>query len=44
MNDGRWYPTVTTLANGDALVMGGDIDLTLGVNPLPQVYKAGTRT
>ena len=23
MNSGRWYPTVTTLANGDALVIAG---------------------
>ena len=41
MNEGRWYPTVTTLANGDALVVSGDIDNTVGVNPLPQVYQAG---
>ncbi|HSV82249.1 MAG TPA: galactose oxidase-like domain-containing protein [Ramlibacter sp.] len=39
MNAGRWYPTVTTLANGDALVVSGDIDTTLGVNRLPQVYQ-----
>jgi hypothetical protein len=44
MNAGRWYPTVTTLANGDALVVSGDIDNTVGVNTLPQVYQAGTGT
>ena len=32
MNDGRWYPTTTVLANGDVLVVSGDIDLTVGVN------------
>ena len=25
MNDGRWYPTNTTLGNGDVLVVGGSI-------------------
>ncbi|HEY9065434.1 MAG TPA: galactose oxidase-like domain-containing protein [Burkholderiaceae bacterium] len=44
MNAGRWYPTVTALANGDALVVSGDIDLSVGVNTLPQVYQTGTRT
>jgi len=44
MNAGRWYPTNTTLANGDVLVVSGSIDLTTGVNPLPQVFdlEAGT--
>jgi hypothetical protein len=44
MNAGRWYPTVTTLANGDALVVSGSIDNTVGSNTLPQVYQAGTGT
>jgi hypothetical protein len=44
MNAGRWYPTVTTLPNGDALVVSGDIDTTVGVNPLPQVYQTATNT
>ena len=44
MNAGRWYPTVTTLANGDALVVSGSIDNTVGVNTLPQVYQAATNT
>jgi Galactose oxidase-like, Early set domain/IPT/TIG domain/Kelch motif len=44
MNAGRWYPTVTTLANGDALVVSGSIDNTVGVNTLPQVYQAETGT
>ena len=44
MNAGRWYPTVTTLPNGDALVMSGQIDTTVGLNPLPQVYQAATNT
>jgi Domain of unknown function (DUF1929)/Kelch motif len=39
MNAGRWYPTVTTLANGDALVVSGSVDNTVGVNTLPQVYE-----
>ena len=44
MNAGRWYPTVTTLANGDALVVSGVRDNTVGVNMLPQVYQAATNT
>lgn len=44
MNAGRWYPTVTALANGDALVVSGQIDTTVGVNTLPQVYQAATNT
>ena len=44
MNAGRWYPTVTTLANGDALVVSGNIDNTVGVNTLPQVYQTAAGT
>ena len=44
MNAGRWYPTVTVLANGDVLVVSGSIDNTVGVNTLPQVFQVGSRT
>jgi hypothetical protein len=44
MNAGRWYPTVTTLANGDVLVVSGSVDTTVGVNTLPQVYQTATGT
>ena len=44
MNAGRWYPTVTVLANGDVLVVSGSIDNTLGVNKMPQVWEVGTGT
>jgi hypothetical protein len=44
MNAGRWYPTTTVLANGDVLVVSGSIDLTVGNNPLPQVYETSTGT
>ena len=37
MNAGRWYPTVTTLASGDALIVSGEIDEDEGFNRLPQV-------
>jgi hypothetical protein len=43
MNAGRWYPTVTTLANGDALVIAGNTE-TGGTNPLPQVWQATSGT
>jgi len=39
MNAGRWYPTNTTLPNGDVLVVSGDVDMTVGVNTLPQVFE-----
>lgn len=44
MNAGRWYPTNTTLANGDVLVVSGDQDTTAGVNPLPQVWQSASNT
>jgi hypothetical protein len=44
MNAGRWYPTATTLANGDVLVLSGEIDTTVGINPLPQVFQAASGT
>src|SRR5439155_25981158 len=43
MNDGRWYPTVTLLPNGDILVIGGTKDPGI-VNALPQVYQVKTNT
>jgi hypothetical protein len=42
MNAGRWYPTNTTLADGDVLVVSGDVDTTQGVNRLPQVWRPAT--
>src|SRR6266403_1966059 len=42
MNNGRWYPTVTTLPNGDVLAISGWIDTTMGVNVEPQVWQAAT--
>jgi Galactose oxidase-like, Early set domain/Fibronectin type III domain/Kelch motif len=42
MNAGRWYPTATTLADGSVLVISGDVDITVGVNRLPQVWTNGT--
>jgi Domain of unknown function (DUF1929)/Carboxypeptidase regulatory-like domain len=44
MNSGRWYPTATTLPNGDVLVVSGDINSNTNVNPLPQVFQMSTRT
>jgi hypothetical protein len=42
MNAGRWYPTTTTLADASVLVVSGDIDSTVGVNRLPQVWTDGS--
>ncbi len=44
MNTGRWYPTVTTLPNGDVLVVSGDINANTNVDTLPQVFQFATKT
>ena len=44
MNAGRWYPTATTLANGDMLVVSGSIDSTVGENRLPGVFQVQSDT
>lgn len=38
MNNGRWYPSNATLANGDVLVMAGTFQ-TGQVNTIPQVWE-----
>jgi galactose oxidase len=42
MNNSRWYPTNTTLPNGDQLVVSGWIDTLQGVNVEPQVWQTAT--
>ncbi|MBZ4421381.1 galactose oxidase-like domain-containing protein [Myxococcus sp. RHSTA-1-4] len=44
MNAARWYPTNTTLATGEVLVIAGNIDHDAGSNTLPQVYQPATNT
>ncbi|HEX3553852.1 MAG TPA: galactose oxidase-like domain-containing protein [Thermoanaerobaculia bacterium] len=44
MNAGRWYPTNTTLASGDALVLAGTSMGFGDVNTLPQVWQAASGT
>jgi N-acetylneuraminic acid mutarotase len=39
MTNGRWYPTVTSLANGEMLVVSGDMTSAQGVNPIPEVWQ-----
>jgi hypothetical protein len=39
MANGRWYPTVTTLANGEMLVVSGNMTSSTGVNPTPEVWQ-----
>ncbi len=39
MNAPRWYPNVTTLANGEMAVITGDTTPDTG-NPIPQVFTA----
>lgn len=43
MNAGRWYPTNTTLSNGDVLVVSGTIGPGT-YNDVPQVYQAGSNS
>jgi hypothetical protein len=40
MNAARWYPTNTTLANGEVLVLSGTIDSEFNVNTLPEVWNS----
>jgi len=43
MNDGRWYPSNVTLANGATLILSGSIrddSIPVITNDLPQVYEA----
>src|SRR5438874_4431694 len=42
MNNARWYPTNTTLPNGDQLVVSGWIDTQQGVDVEPQVWQTAT--
>jgi hypothetical protein len=42
MNDNRWYPTNTTLQNGDVVVLSGETHAPGTNNPLPQVWEAKT--
>ncbi len=44
MNTGRWYPTTTTLPNGDVLVVSGDINANTNVDALPQIFQFATKT
>lgn len=44
MNRNRWYPSCTTLANGDVLVTSGSYDQNYTVNDLPQVFQIATGT
>lgn len=42
MNAGRWYPTNTTLNNGDVLTSSGEIDGPGDINQIPQRFIAAT--
>ena len=42
MNAARWYPTNTTLGNGDVVVVSGSIDSETNPNRLPEVWNAVT--
>ena len=44
MNAGRWYPSNTTMDNGEVLIMTGMIDTVQYENPLPQVWQPWSGT
>jgi len=47
MNAGRWYPTNTTLSNGDVLTVSGDINgpaSSQNFNTTPQVYQRSSNS
>jgi hypothetical protein len=44
MNAGRWYPTNTTLGDGNVLTVSGSINGDIGYNMMPQVYQVATNT
>ncbi len=48
MNAGRWYPTSTTLANGDVLTIAGTLGIASDnssiINALPQVWQTSNST
>jgi Domain of unknown function (DUF1929)/Glyoxal oxidase N-terminus len=39
MTDGRWYPTATTLANGEVITIGGTNFAADDVNKIPEVLQ-----
>jgi galactose oxidase len=41
MARGRWYPTTTTLANGDVLILAGRDQASVQV-PVPEIWSNGT--
>jgi hypothetical protein len=42
MRAGRWYPTNTTLANGELLVLSGSVDSESDINTVPEIWSSGT--
>lgn len=44
MNGPRWYPTNTTLNNGDIVVTSGEMNGANDINLIPQRFIAGTNT
>jgi hypothetical protein len=44
MNNGRWYPSSTTLANGDVAILSGSYNTNYANNTLPQIWQVGSST
>ncbi len=44
MHDPRWYPTNTTLANGEVSVLSGEMNGSGDISVLPEIFDPGTNT
>jgi MYXO-CTERM domain-containing protein len=44
MHDPRWYPTNTTLANGEVVVLSGEMDGSGDISDLPEIFDPATNT
>ncbi len=42
MNGGRWYASVTTLPNGEVVVVGGERNGPGDLNPVPEVWQTNS--
>ena len=44
MTQGRWYPTLTTLADGRILTLSGEMNCQQCYAPIPEIYNPATNT
>lgn len=44
MRDGRWYPTLVTLADGQVYTIGGKDPTGKSMNTIPEIFEASSQT